>query len=107
MSIPQEIGRQIRKAREATGLTQAELGKLWGQRSHAVISDIERGKVRVAADELTALARILHTDISMLLGLEETTSARYFRAEEVNPHVMERFEEAAREQWTRRKSNTK
>jgi len=80
MITNEELGRRIRLARESAKLTQAELGKKWLDKSHAAISDIERGATRISATALSKLATLL--DISMDFFYEENDSkskgAAYF-----------------------------
>lgn len=65
--------RILRELREATGLTQIELGaKCWDNRSNAqqLISRLERGLVEPRPDTLAAIAKAL--DIEPDLLCEET-----------------------------------
>ncbi len=65
MDTFEEIGRRIRQARSELGLLQADLGQLLTrQRSHAAISDIERGKTKLDIDELTEFARVLRKPLA-------------------------------------------
>lgn len=60
MLTSEELGRRIRLARQELGLSQTELGqKLARVRTHAAISDIERGKTKLDVEELAEFARIL------------------------------------------------
>lgn len=78
MATSEEIGRRIRRAREDIGLTQGDLGRMWGTgKSHAAISDIERGTTRVTASGLAELAKILGKSVAYFYG--EQPSAQYFR----------------------------
>lgn len=62
------IGRRLREAREAKGLTQAALGaELLPPRSHSAVSDIERGKTKLNVDELTVVAALLDTSLLSLV----------------------------------------
>jgi transcriptional regulator with XRE-family HTH domain len=75
MGTREEIGRRVRSAREGMGLSQTELGrKMTRQRTYAAISDIERGKSALAADELLELARILEKDVSYFYGTQPAAS---------------------------------
>lgn len=79
MATSEEIGRRIRRAREEIGITQGELGRRWGKgKSHAAISDIERGTTRVTASGLAELAKILGKTPAYFYG-EEQASAQFFR----------------------------
>ncbi len=60
MLTNEEVGRRIRQARQGLGLSQTELGqKLTRPRTHAAISDIERGKTKLDVEELSEFARLL------------------------------------------------
>lgn len=64
-----EIGRRVRQARTEKGLMQADLGRLLSKpRSHAAISDIERGRTKLNLDELAELAEILDKPLFFLTG---------------------------------------
>lgn len=64
MADEREIGLRIRRAREEAGLTQQELGRIWGGKSHAAISDIERGATKASASALSELAHLLGKQIT-------------------------------------------
>jgi ribosome-binding protein aMBF1 (putative translation factor) len=70
---PREIvGQRIRRARLGKGLTQGELGRLLARpRSHAAISELEAGKVRINIDDISNVAKVL--DVSVLTILEGIT----------------------------------
>jgi len=75
VSIHLEVGRRIRQAREDCGLSQAELGQLLRRpRTHAAISDIERGKTRLDVEELTELAAVLKQPLLFFLKIEPTAT---------------------------------
>ena len=62
-----EIGRRIRQARTEKALMQADLGRLLSKpRSHAAISDIERGRTKLNLDELAEIAELLDKPLSFL-----------------------------------------
>jgi len=69
MTDKRTIAERIRAAREALGYTQQRLAELAGFANLQTISDIERGQREVKAWELVQLARALHTDVDVLLGL--------------------------------------
>lgn len=77
MASKEDIGRRIRQAREEAGMTQAQLGKAWGGRSHAAVSDIERGATGVTASGLAELALILGKSVGSFYG--ERATAEFFR----------------------------
>lgn len=59
-SVEREIGKRIRMYRRQSGLSQAEVGRrLAKPRSHAAVSDIERGKTRMTVALLREMALVL------------------------------------------------
>lgn len=68
-----EVGRRIKVARQDRGLSQAQLGQLLSRkRTHAAISDIERGKTNLGVEELAEFASILGTTLTSLLETAPT-----------------------------------
>ena len=61
------IGRRVREARIAIGLTQDELAEKMGYTSRTTINKIEMGINGVPKSKLSLLAEILNVDISYLL----------------------------------------
>lgn len=79
MATRDQIGLRIREAREELGLSQGEFGSLLSRRrAHAAISELERGKVRLDAEELVEIAAILNKDLA------------YFYAAPVAPTIVYR-----------------
>lgn len=71
----EELGRRLREAREAAGLTQEELAfrvKL----SRASVANIERGHQRVALHQFVELAQALGVEPIKLLPRPESRAAR-------------------------------
>lgn len=69
MANREEIGQRIRHAREGLGLSQSELGrKMSRSRTHAAISDLERGVVRIDVEELSELAKLLDKELAYFYG---------------------------------------
>ncbi|HUX22350.1 MAG TPA: helix-turn-helix transcriptional regulator [Spirochaetia bacterium] len=66
-SDAKELGMHIAAARRAKGLTQAQLAERVGI-SRLLLSDYERGKVRVYADVLSRIAEALATSPSRFFG---------------------------------------
>jgi Zn-dependent peptidase ImmA (M78 family)/transcriptional regulator with XRE-family HTH domain len=64
------IGRAIRKRREALRVTQASLAQEAGFSVQQTLSEIENGRREVKAHELMRIARALHTEMDVLLGIE-------------------------------------
>ncbi len=72
-----EIGQRIRTAREEAGLSQEQLGRrLSPPKSHAAVSDIERGKTRVTVSELSRIAVVLSRPLEFFLGATSTAVYR-------------------------------
>ena len=59
------LGKRIKEAREARGLTQAELAE--GKVSRSYIGSVERGEVRPSAENLQFLAEKLGKPLSYFL----------------------------------------
>lgn len=77
MLSAEEIGQRIREAREEAGLSQEDLGRqLSPRKSHAAISDVERGKTRITVSELANMAAVLGKSVSHFLG---TTGTAVYR----------------------------
>lgn len=74
-----ELGRRIRAAREAVGVTQEELA-LRVELSRASVANIERGHQRVALHKFVELALALGVEPLRLLPLPESRGARFGRA---------------------------
>lgn len=58
-------------------MTQAELARHWGGRTHAAVSDIERGMTRLTASGLAELAQILGKPVTFFYG--QKASVQYLR----------------------------
>ncbi len=69
MLTKQNIGKKIKDARQEKGISQGELGKsLTPTRSHAAISDIERGVTDVTITDLSSIALKLNKPLSYFTG---------------------------------------
>jgi len=66
-SLKETIAKRLRFAREVAGLTQGQVAKLM-HLHRPTISEIEAGRRRVSADELTEFARHYHTSVAWLTG---------------------------------------
>lgn len=74
MVTSEELGKRIREAREGLGMSQQQLGQLLNPpRSHAAVSDMERGVTRVGATDIAQLARIFNRGTSFFYGEEAST----------------------------------
>lgn len=69
-----ELGNNIRRFREESGLTQEELGHLLGDYSSSAISYFEKGKRQPRVEEISMLAEIFQVDINSLLPKTESLS---------------------------------
>jgi Zn-dependent peptidase ImmA (M78 family)/DNA-binding XRE family transcriptional regulator len=76
MDSKNQVAAAVRAAREALGLTQSALATAAGFASLQIVSAIETGQREVKAWELANLARVLHTSIDVLLGIDEPTAVR-------------------------------
>ena len=63
------IATRIRAAREQAGLSQGQVAKLLGLQRPS-ISELEAGRRKVSAEELTQLARIYNVSVSWLMKEE-------------------------------------
>ena len=82
MTTNEEVGRRIRQAREEMGLTQAELARLLTPpRSHAAISDIERGRTRLDIEGLSMIAQLLNKTLEDLIPSRAAPSVFYQRSD--------------------------
>lgn len=68
-SLQESHGERLARFRKAAGITQVELAGLLGT-TQAVISDYERGIVRLHGDVIVRLAGLLGVSADELLGLE-------------------------------------
>jgi transcriptional regulator with XRE-family HTH domain len=65
------IGERLARIRKERGLTQKELADRLGI-SQPIVSDYERGELRLHGELLVELARILEVSVDEILGLEPT-----------------------------------
>lgn len=68
-----QISARLRTAREAAGLSQGQVAKLMGLH-RPTISEIEAGRRRVSADELTQLAEIYGTSTDWILAKRDAAT---------------------------------
>ncbi len=64
------IGKKIREAREAAGLSQKDLAEKLKYESSTAVSYIESGDRKVSVVDLDTIARLLDKDIRYFLGQE-------------------------------------
>lgn len=113
MTTREEIGRLIRQAREELGLSQTELGRMMSrQRTHAAVSDLERGNVRLDVEELAELSRLLQKDLQYFYEGGSARGVVYRRGDygllpeqqRETDQAVEAFKQFAREQARRQAS---
>lgn len=68
------IAERLRMARESAGLSQGQVAKLMGLH-RPTISEIEAGRRRVSADELTQFAELYSVDTDWILSEQESDSS--------------------------------
>ncbi len=112
----EEIGRRIKEARQELGLVQADLGQMLSRRrSHAAVSDIERGKTKLDLEELAEIAQLLQKPLSYLTDpAPSPASVTYRRSTRHAPaaqlresdRAIEAFKQKAREQARRANPTT-
>jgi transcriptional regulator with XRE-family HTH domain len=68
------VGARLRDAREAMGLTQADVAQVIGW-SRPTLVAVEKGDRKITGLELRRLARLYQRDVAWLLGEESTESA--------------------------------
>lgn len=76
MLTKKEIGEKIRDLRKKIGKSQTELGNIL-DRSHAAISDIERGVTDLSVSDLSKIANFFNVPITDFLN-PEPIEAPYF-----------------------------
>lgn len=81
MLTQEQIGRRVRAAREELRLSQTVLGERFG-RTHAAISDIERGKTKVGLADLARLADLLHKPLAYFTADEGVAMATFRRGDQ-------------------------
>ncbi len=69
------IAERVARLRREKGLTQVEMAELLGV-SQSVVSDYERGALRLHGELIAKVAEILSVSADELLGLTETASAQ-------------------------------
>ena len=66
----QFIGKKIREAREAAGLSQRELADKLGFESSTAVSYMESGERKVSVVDLEKISKLLDKDIRFFIGQE-------------------------------------
>ena len=75
----QAIASRLRLGREMAGLTQGQVAKLRGWH-RPTVSEMEAGRRRVSAEELTSLAELYDVSVSWIVEEEEEHSLSSARA---------------------------
>jgi transcriptional regulator with XRE-family HTH domain len=70
-----EIGERIARLRKERGITQVEMAERLGL-SQPVVSDYERGALRIHGELIARLAKILRVSADEILGLQKDAPAR-------------------------------
>ncbi len=70
-----EIGERIARLRKERGITQVEMAEQLGL-SQPVVSDYERGALRLHGELIARLTKILRVSADEILGLEKKSTAR-------------------------------
>lgn len=68
-AAPETIAQRLQRLRREKGVTQAELAELLGV-SQPIVSDYERGELRLHGELIVKLAEILDCSADELLGLQ-------------------------------------
>ena len=70
----QSIASRLRLAREMAGLTQGQVAKNLGWH-RPTVSEIEAGRRRVSAEELSTLAELYGVDVAWIVGEDSSSSS--------------------------------
>ena len=70
----QSIASNLRLAREMAGLTQGQVAKNLGWH-RPTVSEVEAGRRRVSAEELSALAELYGVDVGWVIGEDPPSSS--------------------------------
>jgi len=70
-----EIGERVARLRKERGITQVEMADLLGL-SQPVVSDYERGALRLHGELIAKFAKILRVSADEILGIDKAASAR-------------------------------
>ena len=70
MLTKDELGKKIRDLRVRKSISQGKLARGIGLKTHAAVSDIERGKTSVSVEQLDAIAQVLGVSVNDILEAE-------------------------------------
>lgn len=71
---PETIAQRLQRLRREKGITQAEMAELLGV-SQPIVSDYERGELRLHGELIVKLAELLDCSADELLGLQQRKAA--------------------------------
>ncbi len=100
MITKDELGAKIRQLRIEKGKSQEALGAALG-RTHATISDIERGKTDVTVRDLYVIANFLEVPVTEFLSVQDRNTAAHSSfvqnrdAKDITPHEKEYADKVA------------
>lgn len=72
------IGKRLSELRKSRGLTQVEIAKQLGM-TQALVSDYERGKLRLHGGLVVAFAKALRVSADQILGLKQTNGQGFLK----------------------------
>ena len=93
------IGQRIRELREKKGISQQELGKVL-DRTHAAVSDIERGKTKLAVTDLSVIANYFGVSANVIIQEEPVKSpafTQYRDSKDMTPGELEKANKIAQD----------
>lgn len=70
MLSKEDLGKKIRDLRVRKGISQSKLARGIGLKSHAAVSDIERGRTSISVEQLNTIAQILDVSMNDILESE-------------------------------------
>lgn len=93
------IGKRIRELREKKGISQEELGKVL-ERTHAAVSDIERGKTKLTVTDLLVIANYFGVSSNDVMREEPVKSpafTQYRDSKDMTPEELEKANKVAQD----------
>jgi transcriptional regulator with XRE-family HTH domain len=90
-SLDARIGRRLREARIAAGLTMREASSSAGIPSHSLLVRYEHGAARPPLERLDALARIYDTTLAAILTERDEAVALIAEIERADPTMLRRL----------------
>ena len=90
-SLDNRIGRRLREARVAAGLTMREAASSAGIPNHSLLVRYEDGTVRPPLDRLAALASTYDTSLAAILAERDEAVALITAIEQASPATLQRL----------------